>query len=168
MSHFPDFVNKFIKPYLAYKVSRFTGGQLCNYLQQWKILTSDQNILQIVEGDQIDFINAAPKRSLCPKNFILLENHTQICQEITSLVNKKVIIETSHETGEFLSPIFSVPKKDNQVRLILNLKSLNEHVAYSHFKMDSIETVMNLVMKGCWIASIDLKDAIQTTRTSVP
>ena len=64
--------------------------------------------------------------------------------------------------GEFISPIFSVPKKDNQVCLIVNLKLLNEHVRYMHFKMDSIDTAMKLVTKDCWMASIDLKDAYYT------
>ena len=50
-------------------------------------------------------------------------------------------------------------KKDNQVRLILNLKSFNEHVVYAHLKMDSIDTVTGFVTKDCWIASIELKDA---------
>ncbi len=164
MSHFIDFVNNSLKHYLAYKVSVFTGGQLCNFLQQWKTLTSDQNILQTVEGDQIEFICSPPKSFLHPKNYVPPDNHTQICQEIASLVSRKVIIETSHESGEFLSPIFSVPKKDGQVRLILNLKLLNEYVTYTHFKMDSIDTAMSLVTKGCWMASIDLKDAYYTVK----
>ena len=128
------------------------------------MLTSDQNILQTVAGDQIEFICTAPTNSVCPRNYIPLENHSQICLEIASLVDRKVIVETNHEVGEFLSPIFSVPKKDNQVRLILNLKLLNEHVIYTHFKMDSIDTAIKLVTKDCWMASIDLKDAYYTVK----
>ena len=142
VSHFSSFVTNFGKPYLAYKVSIFCGGQLAKFLQQWQIVTSDQNILQIVRGDKIEFMHAAPTNYLCPRNYIPLENHIQICLEIASLVDKKVIIETNHEVGEFISPLFSVPKKDNQVRLTLNLKLLNEHVIYTHFKMDSIDTTM--------------------------
>ena len=162
VSDLSSFVTNFVKPYLAYKVSIFCGGQLSKFLQQWKIITSDQNILQTVRGGKIEFMYAAPTNYLCPRNYIPLENHIQICLEIASLVDKKVVIETNHEVGEFISPIFSVPKKDNQVRLILNLKLLNEHVIYTHFKMDSIDTAMKLVTKDCWMASIDFKDAYYT------
>jgi hypothetical protein len=43
--------------------------------------------------------------------------------------------------------------------MILNLKQLNEHVAYHHFKMDTIQTALKLMHPSCFMASVDLKDA---------
>lgn len=43
--------------------------------------------------------------------------------------------------------------------MILNLKSLNEFVAYQHFKMDNIQTALKLIRPKCFMASVDLKDA---------
>ena len=43
--------------------------------------------------------------------------------------------------------------------MTLNLKQLNEHVAYHHFKMDTIQTALKLIRPACHMASIDLKDA---------
>lgn len=43
--------------------------------------------------------------------------------------------------------------------MILNLKPLNEFVDYHHFKMDTFNTAIKLVKPGCFMASIDLKDA---------
>ena len=51
---------------------------------------------------------------------------------------KGVISETTHCPGEYISTIFIRPKKDGGFRLILNLKNLNEHVEYQHFKMDTL------------------------------
>ena len=48
--------------------------------------------------------------------------------------------------------------------MILNLKHLNEYVAYHHFKMDTIQTALKLLRPGCFMASVDLKD----TYYSVP
>ena len=48
-----------------------------------------------------------------------------------------MIKETTHCTGEYISSIFIRPKKDGTYRLILNLKNLNDHVEYHHFKMDT-------------------------------
>ena len=43
--------------------------------------------------------------------------------------------------------------------MILNLKSFNVHVTHHHFKMDNIWSAIRLVKPGCYMASIDLKDA---------
>ena len=45
------------------------------------------------------------------------------------------------------------------MRLIHNLKKLNSFVEKSHFKMEFIHTVLNLVTPTYWMASLDLKDA---------
>ena len=44
-------------------------------------------------------------------------------------------------------------------RLILNLKPLNEFEAYYHFKMDTLHAALKLMRPGCFMASVDLKDA---------
>ena len=43
--------------------------------------------------------------------------------------------------------------------MILNLKSLDKFVTYHHFKMDTIWTAIRSMTPGCYMASIDLKDA---------
>ena len=43
--------------------------------------------------------------------------------------------------------------------MILNLKPLNEFVDYHHFKMDTFRTTLKLIRLGCFMASVDLKDA---------
>lgn len=56
-------------------------------------------------------------------------------------------------------PIFTRPKKDGTHRMILNLKSLNKNITHHHFKMDTVLTAVRLMKPGCFMASIDLKDA---------
>ena len=76
-----------------------------------------------------------------------------------ALLNKKVIISSAKTPNEFVSPLFITPKKDGDVRLIINLKKLNESAENFHFKMDSIHMALKLITKDCWMASLDLKDA---------
>ena len=47
-------------------------------------------------------------------------------------------------------------------RMILNLKELNKFVAYQHFKMDSLKCVTSLMTQGCYMASVDTRDAYYT------
>ena len=69
------------------------------------------------------------------------------------------IVPSSHEPGEFISPIFVRPKDDGSFRLILNLKKLNEHTEYIHFKMDTLASILTLVRPGAFMAKVDIKDA---------
>ena len=43
--------------------------------------------------------------------------------------------------------------------MILNVKSLDQYVEYHHFKLDTIWTAVHMMTPGCYMASIDLKDA---------
>ena len=82
-----------------------------------------------------------------------------ITSEINTLLEKTLIVKAHHEPGEFISPILVRPKKDGSHRMILNLKNLNTHVEYNHFKMDTLESAICLMTPGCYMASIDLKEA---------
>ena len=89
---------------------------------------------------------------------------TKVENEIQKLWYKGVIVHSYHEQGEYISPIFSVQKSDGSIRLILNLKQFNEFVKSTHFKMESIHTIIELVTPGCWMALIDLKDAYYSVK----
>ena len=79
---------------------------------------------------------------------------------------KGVIKETCHEEKEFVSPIFISHKSNGGIRLILNLKQLNKNIEHHHLKMESINTILNLITKDCFMASIDLKDAYYSVKIS--
>ena len=72
---------------------------------------------------------------------------------------KCVIKESQHEEGEFISPIFLVPKSEDSFRMILNLKRLNKNMPYIHFKMKTIKSILTLVTPNCYMAKVDIKDA---------
>ena len=78
---------------------------------------------------------------------------------IQEYLGKGIVEESTHEEGEVISQIFLRPKKNGEYRLILNLKQLNQHIEYIHFKMDTFASAIKLVQKDCFIASIDLLDA---------
>ena len=62
------------------------------------------------------------------------------------------------EPGEFISSIFVRPKKDGTNRMILNLKDLNQHVQYFHFKMETLIDAIRLMTPNCFMGSVDLKE----------
>ena len=85
-----------------------------------------------------------------------------ISEEITKLLKKRVIKECDREKGDFISTVFTRRKEDGDMLTILNLKQLNKHVTYQHFKMKFLSDVFKIIQPNCWMASVDLKDAFYT------
>lgn len=79
-------------------------------------------------------------------------------QEIDILFQKGVIEEVNYLYGEFLFNVFFRFKKDGSFRMILNFKNLNLYVEYNKFKMDILQFILKLVIFGCYMVIIDLKD----------
>ena len=137
----------------------FHGGKIAQHIQEWQTLISDKFIIQMVRGDTAELENGIPIKhnaknpSFSPGK----EVETQVILE--EMLDKQIKWETTHESTEFVSPIFLAKKSDGGPRLILNLKELNEFVKYEHFKMDGVKTIINMVTRNCVIATIDLKDA---------
>jgi hypothetical protein len=62
---------------------------------------------------------------------------SELEKEINNLLGIGVIKQVAFDEHQYISPIFTVPKKDkNEYRMILNLKELNEYIdmAY-HFEL---------------------------------
>lgn len=136
------------------------AGNLKNHLDFWTMLTSDVNILEIVQGYKIEFSTMPyqhnPRITPVPKNSLKLN---LIQEEIDSLLQKQAIIQVQETPQEFISTIFLVPKKSGGMRPIINLKPLNNYVETIHFKMETLQTALNLLQKGDYLVSVDLKDA---------
>ena len=118
--------------YLTTRVDCFQAGQLSHKLCEWRKLTSDSEVLCTVWGEDIEF-SSLPYQLKAPKQntFSVLE---QLAVEIKKLLAKGVIVQSTHEQDEFISPIFLRPKPDGSYRMISNLRGLNEYVEYRHFK----------------------------------
>ena len=62
-------------------------------------------------------------------------------------------------SGQFLSSLFLVPKRDGNSRPVINLKELNVFLKYDHFKMEGTHLLRDLLQPQDWLGKIDLKDA---------
>ena len=144
--------------YFIKRADCFRAGQLAHKLCEWRKITSDSEVLQTVCREEIEFDNI-PHQVKAPINKFSKAGQLAAEQEIQKLLSKGIIVTSSHEPGEFISPIFLRPKPDGSHRLILNLKELNQHVRYRHFKMESIWNAIQLMEPRCYMASVDLKDA---------
>jgi len=109
------------------------AGRLQYFLQNWKKITSNPEILNWVSG--LDF-HSKPYQLKPPYQAKMSKEETSlISQEVKAMLGKGAIQKVTNVEGQFLSNLFLVPKKDGGNRPVINLKSLNSFIPYLHFKM---------------------------------
>ena len=88
-------------------------------------------------------------------------NCIKICKSKVKdfLFNKAIkVVKPNHD--QYISHIFPIPKKSlGEYRVILDLSDLNIFVRKIHFKMDSINDIIQMIKPGDFFISIDLSDA---------
>lgn len=142
----------------------FVAGRLKLFVYEWKKLTSDPVILDMVQNCHIEInenifeLEQGGNKKFPTYQFNSIETEA-IDNEISKLLKLQVIKLAKLEPDSCVSPIFVRPKKNGEYRMILNLQKLNSFVQYHHFKMDTFEKALNLITKGTWMASIDLRHA---------
>ena len=140
-------------------------GDIAKCHHMWTQITDDPWVLDIVQnGMSLDFCKAPICYNVNPSTTQNAQKRAVIASEIRSLVRKGVIQPTKLTAGAYVSTVFTTEKSDDTHRMILNLKKLNEHISYVHFKMESLQNVLQLMKPGVWMGSIDLKDAYYSVR----
>ena len=141
-------------------LSLYKAGNISKYLKNWEILTSDKEIISIIKYG-LTLNTAGYVEPKAPHQYKHSDLETMIInKEIQNFLKKGIIVFSTIEENDFFSPIFARTKKDgDSARIILNLKSFNKNITTEHFKMESIKNVKDMMTLGCWMASVDLKDA---------
>ena len=116
--YFLEFLPQY-KEYLYQCIRHFKAGCLSQYISAWEEITSDQEVLQAVQGMKLEF-EESPLQGEC-SGFEIPKNQPTIQDEVNKLLEKGVVVECEHEPVEYISPIFLREKTDGTQRLILNL-----------------------------------------------
>ena len=131
--------------------------QVCS--QNWAQITTDPWVLATVHGYQLE-LESRPVQHFPPPALHLSPQECSLVQkEIGKLLQKGAITPVKSVQGQFVSQIFVVPKKDGKFRPVVNLKALNRFMKRLHFKMEGVHLLKDLLQKGDWMVTIDLKDA---------
>ena len=139
-------------------------GILAEHVDNRFNLTSDQTVLDVVSGYKIPFVH--PPFHLAFPNVLRLSprDHLDCIDEINKLLDKRIISSCTPTENQFISSFFLVDKPNGTKRFILNLKALNKFIIAPHFKLEDLKTVLRLVSKSCWMATIDLQDSYFTIK----
>lgn len=135
-----------------------SAGRLPLCISNWNQVTSDPWILQCVVGCHLELLSP-PFQQSCPQTLQLSRDQQAVQEEVDKLMSKEAISIVRTQRDQFVSRIFTVPKKDGSQRPVVNLKPLNLFIRKQCFKMEGMGMLKSILQRGDWMISIDLKDA---------
>ena len=134
------------------------AGRLKPFLPNWQKTTVDPVILDVVRGYKLEFLSPPIQEYIRNPLLFLHAESEKIDSEVATLLEKGALNMVKPVSGQFLSSLFLVPKRDGNSRPVINLKELNVFLKYDHFKMEGIH-LRDLLQPQDWLGKIDLKDA---------
>ena len=137
------------------------AGRLKHFHEVWNRLSQDKWILQTIQGFRIPLL-ATPVQRPCQPPAMSKEMSSILNAELCSLLSRGIVVRSgiaSPTSQMFVSTVFTIPKKNGEHRLILNLKALNQYVPRQHFKMEGAHMLPDILQVQDWMVKIDLKEA---------
>lgn len=81
--------------------------------------------------------------------------------EMSQLLIDGAFIPPEPNEKAFVSPIFTIPKRDGGVRLIHDLREVNSHLQAPHFSLHGCKDAGNVVRNSEWLCALDLRRGYQ-------
>ena len=120
-------------------------GRLKTFIENWKSLTNDTEILSLVEVYTVPFHEIPQQKNILDSPKLSQEEKIKVQKKIHEMLNKGTIVET--------------PKHLEGNRPVINLKHLNQFIPYQYLKMEGLHCLRNVLKKGGYMCKLDLKDA---------
>lgn len=116
------------------------AGRLQHFVHNWRQVTQDPWLLEAVQGYKLEF-SSPPFQYYLPRELVACQETLEgVDQEVQNL-EKGAVRPVQRTTGQYLSHLFTVPKKDGTRRPAVNLKPLNAHIQRRHFKMEGTHRI---------------------------
>ena len=137
------------------------GARLHRFSPRWRELCQDSHVLKVIDhGVTLDFDKEEGFPPLT-RDQLISEGHSslKLVPHVTEMMVKGAVVQVPSDSLGFRSRIFLVPKKNGEMRPIINLKPLNGYLVKEKFKMETQRSIRRAISPGEWVVSIDLKDA---------
>ena len=133
-------------------------GRLHSNLDFWKQVTQSQMILCIIQsGYIIPFYNFPPTAFLSNNRSALLEKEF-VSAEIKALLDKHCVSKVS-TPPTVINPLSVSHQREGKLRLILDLRHVNEYVMKQTLKLEDITQARQLFSVGDFLYTFDIKSA---------
>ena len=142
------------------------GGRLEHFQKRWTSLPgATQWHMKAMQGIPLDFLDGQKPQPNRPYDSAArLQPRSSELEACSATLQHQLecgAVEElpAHTTGGLWSTFFPVAKKNTtKVRGCLDLRPLNRHLRYEHFKMEGLHTVRDLLRRRDFMAKVDLSD----------
>ena len=138
------------------------AGTLSRYFCNWERFLSNSFVLNIVRSGYKIQLN---HKNVFIHKMITIPSKSKrplILKEIEKHLSSGVISKITPLNSDIVSRIFSVPKPNGKLRIIIDLSYLNKFIRKISFKMEEKNAIKSIIGKNDFMVSIDLKDAFST------
>ena len=135
------------------------AGRLSLFYSNWTKLTQDPNILNIIQGFEIPFLEK-PYQTKLPNPPVLNQKQSNLVrEEVKEMLLKGAIQKVTQCKNHYISNLFLISKNDGRNRPVINLKHLNNFIPYQNFKMEGLNLLQSMLQEKDFMCKLDLKDA---------
>lgn len=141
------------------KMQMFKASGPSKHLHEWQKIGAPHEILDwLSSGVQLPFTER-PESFHLP-NFKLSFSHGAfVAEELSRLIQSGAVVQCdSNFPPKCISPIHCVPKKGGKLRLIIDLRRINQHLDVPKFCYEDIRVVSQLVHSNDYMVTLDLKN----------
>ena len=140
-----------------------SGGCLSLHWQAWRDRGADPWVVEVLrEGCCIPFFRPPPLSTdpISMPSYAPTSIKGAALEEVTlALIAKGAVELAPLPSPGFYSRLFVVWTTAGSWHPVIDLSLLNRFVDISHFRMETIQSVLMSVRQGDWMASIDLREA---------
>ena len=136
------------------------GTRLADFVPQWpSFLGTCRSTNTVEEGVGLASVLLPQLTHQCI-TFRSRSSRQGLQQAVDALLSMGAIVRVINETSlRFYSRLFLVPKKTGDLRPVIDLSTLNQHMVVPHFKMKTQGSVKAAIRSQEWKVSIDIRDA---------
>ena len=135
------------------------GGKLQYFATMWEQIIQNAWAVQIIqEGLKMKFLEE-PKANSVEEYYLNNQDNLILEKEVKVMLQSKLAIEECYGEKGIVSPLFVIPKPGGKKRPVWDGTHINSYLVKEHFKMESLLTVRELLKRGDFMCTIDIKDA---------
>ena len=139
------------------------SDRLTKSIRAWHEIKASKYIIHLLtHGIDLDFVSLpAPNKPITYDLNIEVEQEAWL-KQVKRFRDLKCVRKLSPQEMEsaVFAPMFVRPKKDSpEYRCIYDMRYVNRHIRYKHFKNEGLHTVRELVRCNDWMSKVDVKDA---------
>ncbi|KAA6360968.1 MAG: hypothetical protein EZS28_043505, partial [Streblomastix strix] len=96
------------------------------------------------------------------------EEQIAYTEKLEEQLRENIVEQIHPEHAKWFNPTFIIPKPHSKWWKILEASALNKQIQTIHFKMNETDQVRDLIRKGDWATSLDLKSAFHHLKVYPP